>query len=161
MGVDLEPTNYYLGQVLREKYIKCVAVHRLSSSSHPHLVPRASCAAPERAMSVCAAARLTHGLAHRPSTLDQSFVDFDSVRYHLSTPVRKSLLLLSMDVPCWAELQAHGARDVLEREYGQKLLPEAQTEEGYSVSFEIDLEQGPAEGSAFAMCSIWMPSTVR
>lgn len=38
MGVDLEPTNYYLGQVLREKYIKCVAQHRFPSSSHPHLV---------------------------------------------------------------------------------------------------------------------------
>ncbi|TNY19684.1 actin-related protein 2/3 complex subunit 2 [Rhodotorula diobovata] len=83
---------------------------------------------------------------HRPTSLDQSFVDFDSVRYHLSTPSRKSLLVLSMDVPCWAELKAYGARDVLEREYGARLLPEDRTEEGYSLTLEVDLEQGPAEG---------------
>ncbi|POY73147.1 hypothetical protein BMF94_3840 [Rhodotorula taiwanensis] len=98
MGVELEPTNYYLQQVLAEKY-------------------------------------------QRATTLDQSFVDFDSVRYHLSTPVRKSHLLLSMDVPCWAELAAYGARSVLEREYGQRLVAEPDTEPGYSVSLEIDLDE--------------------
>ncbi|GAA5869226.1 hypothetical protein JCM3774_003984 [Rhodotorula dairenensis] len=97
MGVELEPTNYYLQQVLTEKFA-------------------------------------------RATTLDQSFVDFDSVRYHLSTPNRKSLLLLSMDVPCWPELAHYGARDILEREYPTRLVPEPETEPGYSVSLEIDLE---------------------
>ncbi|BGP43685.1 Arp complex subunit [Rhodotorula kratochvilovae] len=82
----------------------------------------------------------------RPTSLDQSFVDFDSVRYHLSTPDRKSLLVLSMDVPCWAELKAYGARDILDREYGARLLPEDRTEDGFSVTLEVDLEQGPPEG---------------
>ncbi|GAA6062522.1 hypothetical protein JCM10212_001572 [Sporobolomyces blumeae] len=79
-----------------------------------------------------------------PTSLDQSFVDFDSVRYHLTTPStkQKHLLVLSMDVPCWHELEHFGARDVLEREYGPLLLPKAETEEGYSVSLRIDLEQG-------------------
>lgn len=80
-----------------------------------------------------------------PSSLDQSFVDFDSVRYHLSTPntKAKNQLLLSMDVPCWSELETYGARDVLEREYGTLLLPKGQAEDGYSVSLSIDLENGP------------------
>ncbi|BGP58362.1 hypothetical protein JCM8202_001863 [Rhodotorula sphaerocarpa] len=103
MGVELEPTNYYLQQVILEKL-------------------------------------------QRPSTLDQAFVDFDSVRYHLSTPDRKSLLLLSMDVPCWAELDHHGARHVLEREYQHRLLPQDRTEQGYSVSLEIDLEDPALAG---------------
>ncbi|GAA5981542.1 hypothetical protein JCM11641_004092 [Rhodosporidiobolus odoratus] len=84
----------------------------------------------------------------KPSTLDQSFVDFDSVRYHLSTPTRKTELLLSIDIPCYAELAAYGAREVLEREYGERLLPHEQTEEGYSVSLVLDLEKGPEEGEA-------------
>lgn len=77
--------------------------------------------------------------------MDQSFVDFDSVRYHLSTPntKAKNQLLLSMDVPCWSELETYGARDVLEREYGTLLLPKGQAEDGYSVSLSIDLENGP------------------
>ncbi|GAA5862584.1 hypothetical protein JCM5353_006441 [Sporobolomyces roseus] len=80
-----------------------------------------------------------------PSSLDQSFVDFDSVRYHLTTPNTKAKhqLLLSMDVPCWNELESYGARDVLEREYGTLLLGQESTEDGYSVSLAIDLEKGP------------------
>ncbi|GAA5821011.1 hypothetical protein JCM11251_001919 [Rhodosporidiobolus azoricus] len=84
----------------------------------------------------------------KPTALDQSFVDFDSVRYHLSTPTRKTELLLSIDIPCFAELAAYGAWDVLKREYGERLLPQGETEEGYSVSLKVDLEQGPAEGEA-------------
>ncbi|GAA5941241.1 Arc35p [Sporobolomyces koalae] len=82
-----------------------------------------------------------------PTSLDQSFVDFDSVRYHLWTPNTKvkTQLLLSMDVPCWSELESFGARDVLEREYKSLLLPAAETEHGYSVSFMIDLEQAPQQ----------------
>ncbi|GAA6008313.1 hypothetical protein JCM10207_000082 [Rhodosporidiobolus poonsookiae] len=84
----------------------------------------------------------------KPTTLDQSFVDFDSVRYHLSTPERKSQLVLSIDIPCWAELAAYGAREVLEREYGSRLLPADQTENGFSCTLVVDLEQGPEEGEA-------------
>ncbi|GAA5824224.1 hypothetical protein JCM3770_004337 [Rhodotorula araucariae] len=82
----------------------------------------------------------------RPTSLDQSFVDFDSVRYHLATPTRKSLLQLSIDVPCWPELEQYGARDILEREYAHRLLPADRTEDGYSVTLEIDLDQGPPDG---------------
>lgn len=111
MGVELEPTNYYLQQVIAEKF-------------------------------------------QRATTLDQSFVDFDSVRYHLSTPTRKSLLLLSMDVPCWAQLAQYGARQVLEREYAHRLVAETETEPGYSVSLEIDLEDPQLVGNPQAQADL-------
>jgi actin related protein 2/3 complex subunit 2 len=111
MGVELEPTNYYLQQVIAEKF-------------------------------------------QRATTLDQSFVDFDSVRYHLSTPTRKSHLLLSMDVPCWAQLAQYGARQVLEREYAHRLVAESETEPGYSVSLEIDLEDPELVGNPQAQADL-------
>lgn len=80
---------------------------------------------------------------HRPSSLDVQFVDYDGVRFHLSTPERKTALLLSMHIRCWAELVQFGANDVLQREYG--FLLKAQAEPEYNVSLEIDLEQIPSD----------------
>ncbi|KII89605.1 hypothetical protein PLICRDRAFT_52775 [Plicaturopsis crispa FD-325 SS-3] len=82
----------------------------------------------------------------KPSSLDVQFVDYDGVRFHLSTPERKTLLLLSMHIRCWDELVQYGATDVLAREYGS--LVKAQAEPEYNVSLEIDLEALPAEGEA-------------
>ncbi|GJN94011.1 hypothetical protein Rhopal_007074-T1 [Rhodotorula paludigena] len=82
----------------------------------------------------------------KPTALDQSFVDFDSVRYRLTTPVSKTQLVLSIDIPCWHELDQYGARAILEREYGSLVAPAADTEDGYSVTLRIDLEQGPPAG---------------
>jgi actin related protein 2/3 complex subunit 2 len=82
----------------------------------------------------------------KPSTLDVQFVDYDGVRFHLSTPDRKTVLLLSMNIRCWAELAKCGADDILKREYGS--LMRTQAEDDYNVSLEIDLEQIPAEDDA-------------
>jgi len=82
----------------------------------------------------------------KPSSLDVQFVDYDGVRFHLSTPERKTLLLLSMNIRCWDELAKYGANDVLKREYGS--LMKTQAEDDYNVSLEIDLEQVPAEEEA-------------
>jgi hypothetical protein len=79
----------------------------------------------------------------RPTSLDVQFVDYDGVRFHLSTPERKTLLLLSMSIRCWDELVKYGALDVLKREYGS--LVKAQAEPDYNASLEIDLEQVPLE----------------
>ncbi|KAF8075010.1 actin-related protein ARPC2 [Lyophyllum atratum] len=78
----------------------------------------------------------------KPSSLDVQFVDFDGVRFHLSTPERKTVLLLSMHIRCWDELVKYGAMDILKREYGA--LVAAQPEQEYNVSLEIDLEQVPS-----------------
>jgi len=79
----------------------------------------------------------------RPGSLDVVFVDYDNVRFHLSTPERKTVLLLSMNIRCWEELVQYGALDVLQREYGPLLSN--QTEPDYNVSLRIDLEQVPVD----------------
>ena len=71
------------------------------------------------------------------------FVDFDDVRFHLSTPERKTQLLLSMSIRCWDELVRYGVHDLLQREYGSRL--KAQPEPEYNVSLELDLEQFPTD----------------
>jgi actin related protein 2/3 complex subunit 2 len=82
----------------------------------------------------------------KPGSLDVVFVDYDNVRFHLSTPERKTVLLLSMNIRCWDELVQYGVLDVLQREYGSLLSN--QTEPDYNVSLEIDLEQVPADQSS-------------
>ncbi|TFK47762.1 arp2/3 complex [Heliocybe sulcata] len=82
----------------------------------------------------------------RPSSLDVQFVDYDNVRFHLSTPERKTAVLLSMSIRCWGDLVKYGALDILKREYGSLLKDAAEPE--YNVSLEIDLEQVPPEGEA-------------
>jgi len=83
---------------------------------------------------------------NKPSSLDVQFVDFDGVRFHLSTPERKTQLLLSMHIRCWDELVKYGAVDVLKREYGSLLA--AHPEPEYNVSLEIDVDQIPADPEA-------------
>ncbi|KAG8947899.1 hypothetical protein FRC00_008894 [Tulasnella sp. 408] len=87
-------------------------------------------------------------LAITPSALDVQFVDFDGVRYHMWTPEKKTVILLSMNIRCWDELAKYGAWDVLGKEYGAYLKPPAAAEPGYNVSLELDIEQAPndAEG---------------
>ena len=80
----------------------------------------------------------------RPTSLDVQFVDFDGVRFHLSTPERKTCLVLSMSIRCWDELVKYGVDNVLQREYGNRVMTTAEPE--YNVSLELDLEQFPLEG---------------
>ena len=80
----------------------------------------------------------------RPTALDVSFVDFDGVRFRLTTPERKTSLTLSMSIRCWSELVSYGAIELLSREYGSLLR--AQPEPDYDVSLDIDLEQVPPVG---------------
>ncbi|KAG8213170.1 Arp2/3 complex, 34 kd subunit p34-Arc-domain-containing protein [Butyriboletus roseoflavus] len=81
--------------------------------------------------------------AVKPSSLDVLFVDFDGVRFHLSTPDQKTVVQLSMNIRCWDELVVYGALDILRREYGT--LIKAQTEPEYHISLDIDLEQLPGD----------------
>jgi len=82
----------------------------------------------------------------KPSSLDVQFVDFDGVRFRMSTADRKTVILLSMHIRCWDELVKYGAMDVLQREYGNLIVPQPEAE--YNVSLSIDLEQAPADQEA-------------
>lgn len=84
---------------------------------------------------------------NRPSSLDETFVDFDSIRYHLSTPNKKSILLFSIYFINWHQLLTYDVEAVLQRHYGHYIT--AATEPEYSISFEINLEQLPATPGPF------------
>jgi actin related protein 2/3 complex subunit 2 len=62
----------------------------------------------------------------------------------MSTPEAKTQILLSMSIQCWPDLLKYGAREQLESEYGEWMLPEAETEPEYNVSMVIDLEKIPS-----------------
>jgi len=79
----------------------------------------------------------------KPSSLDVLFVDFDGVRFHLSTPEKKTVVQLSMNIRCWDELVAYGAIQVLQREYGS--LIKQQTEPEYNITLDIDFDQVPTD----------------
>jgi actin related protein 2/3 complex subunit 2 len=83
----------------------------------------------------------------RPGSIDVAFVDFDGVRFHLSTPTSKEILLLSMNIRCWDELVKYGVLDLLKREYGDRL--QAQPEADYNVSLEYVIESIPPPGGLF------------
>lgn len=80
----------------------------------------------------------------KASRINVAFVDFDSVRFRISTPTSKTVLQLSMSVQCWPDLIKYGARELLEEQYAGYILPEAETEPEFNVTLAIDLERLPA-----------------
>ena len=69
--------------------------------------------------------------------------DFDGVIYRISTPESKTVLLISVAIRCYAELERYGAASILKREYGQYFG--GSTEPGYDVSLTIDLTTLPTD----------------
>jgi actin related protein 2/3 complex subunit 2 len=87
--------------------------------------------------------------------MDIQFVDYDNVRFHLSTPTSKSSITLSMGIQCWPDLVKFGAQQHLEQELGGYLASQADTEPEYDVSLIIDLEQLPqSQGECRATVAI-------
>jgi actin related protein 2/3 complex, subunit 2 len=82
-------------------------------------------------------------ITQRPGSIDVVFVDYDNVRFHLTTPERKTVLRLSMSIRCWDELVRYGALDILRREYGSLLSNEVEPD--YNVTLDIGLEQAPTD----------------
>lgn len=82
-----------------------------------------------------------------PRGLDQLFVDFDSVSYHLSAPDKsnRNMLILSMNMrrQCWDELVSYGALDLLRREYGDWLQEQVEgntlRSDGSTYSWDVTL----------------------
>ncbi|EIW67322.1 arp2/3 complex 34 kDa subunit [Tremella mesenterica] len=79
----------------------------------------------------------------KPSRMDIQFVDYDNVRFHLSTADSKTVILLSMGIQCWPDLIKYGAREHLQKEYAGLVLPPNETEPEYDVTLSIDLEKLP------------------
>ncbi|KAJ9127885.1 hypothetical protein QFC24_000170 [Naganishia onofrii] len=82
----------------------------------------------------------------KPGRVDINFVDYDNVRFHLSTPTSKTQLVLSMGIQCWRDLAKYGVNDMLESEYGDWLIRDGpEKEQEYDVSLMIDLEKIPED----------------
>jgi actin related protein 2/3 complex subunit 2 len=84
--------------------------------------------------------------------MDIQFVDYDNVRFHLSTAEAKTVITLSMAIQCWPDLVKYGARDHLQSTYGEYLLGEGETEPEYNVSLRIDLEKIPSGPGTSSHC---------
>lgn len=83
-------------------------------------------------------AKLQHSAP--PVHIDQTVSDFDGVTFHISTPEAKTKIQLSLQIRCFKDLAKYGAEQVLQREYGQYVVP---VEVGYDFSVLIDLENLP------------------
>ena len=77
--------------------------------------------------------------------MDIQFVDFDNVRFHLSTGEARNLVTLSMGIKCWPDLVKYGAEKHLKETYGDAL--QAQAEPEHDVSIEVDLDKIPSDAS--------------
>lgn len=77
-----------------------------------------------------------------PVNIDQTVSDFDGVIFHISTPEAKTKIQVSIQIKCWRDLVKYGAEQVLNREYGEYVVP---PEPGYDFSITVDLENLPAE----------------
>ncbi|KAK3355905.1 ARP2/3 complex 34 kDa subunit [Neurospora tetraspora] len=80
-----------------------------------------------------------------PVNIDQTVSDFDGVVFHISTPESKTKILVSLQIRCFPDLVRYGAEQVLNREYGDLVVP---PEPGYDFSIQVDLENLPAEQEA-------------
>jgi actin related protein 2/3 complex subunit 2 len=84
------------------------------------------------------------------------------VTFHISTPEVKTKILLSIQIRCFKDLAKYGAEQVLQREYGQYVVP---VEVGYDFSVLVDLENLPESKGrplsliAVAAASAFGPST--
>jgi len=82
----------------------------------------------------------------KPDNVDITVADFDGVLFHISNPDGdKSKIRVSISLKFYAELQKHGADELIQREYGDYL---GTPESGYSVSLVIDLENLPEDWPA-------------
>lgn len=73
----------------------------------------------------------------------------DGVRYHLSTPTKKTTILLSIDIRCWNQLVQYGAQEIMKREYGDWISPEVEPDYVFSLLFEVDrIPTDPGECSS-------------
>lgn len=75
-------------------------------------------------------------------SIDQTVSDFDGVIFHISTPEAKTKILVSIQIKCYRDLVKYGAEQVLNREYGDYVVP---AEAGYDFSILIDLENLPED----------------
>jgi actin related protein 2/3 complex subunit 2 len=79
---------------------------------------------------------------NKVESVDVTVADFDGVLYHVSSMNGdKTKVRVSISLKFYKDLQAHGADDLLVREYGDILM--TPPEEGYNVTLLFDLKNLP------------------
>lgn len=76
---------------------------------------------------------------NKQEATDLVIADFDNTAFHVSNPDgNKNLVMISISLNFYKELQKHGADEILKKIYGSLLLSEP--ENGYSVSLVVDVK---------------------
>lgn len=71
-------------------------------------------------------------------SIDQTFSDFDRVLYHVHSLSDPKDVQLSMQIKCYNDLVKYGAKDKLQREYGNLIV---KPENGYHVTLHLNTEK--------------------
>ncbi|XP_064647335.1 actin-related protein 2/3 complex subunit 2-like isoform X2 [Lineus longissimus] len=78
---------------------------------------------------------------NKPERIDIKVADFDGVLYHIGNPDGdKTKITVSIALKFYKELQAHGADELIKREYSPYLV---NPEPGYDITVMFDLENLP------------------
>ncbi|KAJ2488980.1 Arp complex subunit [Coemansia sp. RSA 2050] len=87
--------------------------------------------------------------SEKPEVVDITLVDFDNVIYHVQTSAeQRTLLNLSVEMKYFNEVRAYGAESILQREYGDYLVPVANSQ--YQITLQFNLEQLPSDKAGLA-----------
>mmetsp|Transcript_16199 Transcript_16199/g.30743 ORF Transcript_16199/g.30743 Transcript_16199/m.30743 type:complete len:318 (-) Transcript_16199:131-1084(-) len=70
------------------------------------------------------------------SPVSMTFNDFEHSSYRVSMPKGSSVLTISLNLPCFKEIEGQGVSDMLKEKYGEFLVD---TEKGYDVSIAVDV----------------------
>jgi len=75
--------------------------------------------------------------------IDVRLCDFDDVSYHVTIDAgNRSLLRVSISVPCYRDIEKKGAADAVKNVYKELVT---KPEEGYDVTLEINMDKLPAK----------------
>jgi len=82
----------------------------------------------------------------KADAVDIKVADFDGCIFHIGNPEdSRSVIIVSISLKFYPELQKHGADAKIKSEYGDLLTT---TKDGYDISLSIDLEKLPANPDA-------------
>ena len=82
-----------------------------------------------------------HKYRTKRELVDVTLVDYDGAAYHVHTPTEPDLLIVSMRLKCYKQLEEYGAADMLKEDFGNLL--QSQPESGYDVTLHIHLNSLP------------------
>ncbi|XP_003383121.1 PREDICTED: actin-related protein 2/3 complex subunit 2-like [Amphimedon queenslandica] len=84
----------------------------------------------------------------KPEGIDITVADYDGVLFHVTNPEgEKNKIRISISLKFYADLQKHGADELIEREYGKYSVA---AESGYDITLEVSLDDLPEDVESLA-----------